>query len=475
VKILIEQIIPDPNQPRKTFDDKAIKKLASSFESYGVISPLKVRPCGDNQYMIIAGEMRYWATKQRGDKEIECVVQDATDQQAREMQFIENLQRSDVSPLELGEAFYNHRKQHKLSQEQLGAIVGLSQISIQHYENIYTNLLPGNKNYVKSGRLDFSSAVAIARIEDPARQTELGDIAVEKELNRDTIATIASMVNAQPDRPVADIIDDVISGKAKKEEMAQLEASKRAAGVILETPEELDKAAEALKKEAQRKAKEAMTPKEKAEEERKKLVAEARRSLDSTAKKIDRASQVMDVSELRERFSSLEEALEKDPAEAKAQLTALATEVTEAEERAKAEAKRLRDEEQKRKKAEENQKREERAEKKVKKQLLENHSFLGEVLAKAPTELIEERIYTPEQREILKRPTRPTTQWDRFNELAKLADKLSNGLAELPQIPAFAKMTLGITLQSLRARIDETLQRMGMQDVEVEVKRLREG
>jgi len=417
VKIPIEQIIPDPNQPRKTFDVEAIKELASSFESYGVISLLKVRPRGDNQYMIIAGEMRYRAAKLRGDGEVECVVQEATDQQTREMQFIENLQRSDIPPLEMGEAFYNHRKEYNLTQEQLRAIVGLSKDSIQHYESIYANLLPVNKNYVKSGRLDFTSAAAIASIEDPARQTELGDIAVGKELTRDTVKKISSMVKAEPDRPVEDIVDDVLSGKAKKEEMERLEAAKRTAGVILETPEELDKAAEALKKEAQRKARQAMTP-----EKRAQLEAEKR-----------------------------------------------------AKEQAKAEAKRLKDEEQKRKKAEEDQKREERAEKKVRKQLLENHSFLGEVLAKAPTELIEERIYTPEQREILKKPSRPTTQWDRFNELEKLADKLSNGLAELPQTPAFAKMTLGITLQSLRARIDETLQRMGMQVVEGEVKRIKEG
>lgn len=273
------------------------------------------------------------------------------------------------------------------------------------------------KKRVKTGDLDFTSALAIATIEDPTQQTELGNIAVDKELTRDTIRKIASTVNAEPDRPVADIVDDVITGKAKEEEMARLEAAKRAAGVTLETPEELDSAAEALKKEAQRKARQAMTPEKRAElEARKKVEAEA-----------------------------------------------------------KAETKRLRDEERKRKKAEENQKREERAEKKARKQLLENHSFLGEVLAKAPTELIEERIYTPEQREILKKPPRPTTEWDRFNEMEKLADKLSNGLAELLQFPAFAKMTLGITLQSLRARIDETLERMGIQVVEGEVKRIKGG
>ena len=472
MKIPIDQIIPDPNQPRKTFDKEAIKELASSFGNYGLISPLKVRP-SDNQYMIIVGEMRYWAAKQRGDKEIEVGdLIEVTDRQAREMQLIENLQRNEVPALELGKAFRTYCEAYKVSVQDLAKRIGTNARRIGEFIAL-TKLSPLIQGSLH--KLTNWEAKQIATISDHRRQEEVAQPFISGEVSSKHATKVCEIARKELNRSVANIVDDVLTGKAKKEEMERLEASKRAAGVILETPEELDKGAEALKKEARRKARQAMTPEKKAEEERKKLVAEARRSLDSTAKKIDRASQVMDVGQFRERLTTLEEALGSDPGEAKAQLTALAEEVTEAEKRAKAEAERIKDEDRKRKTAEENQKREERAEKKVRKQLLENHSFLGEVLAKAPTELIEERIYTPEQREILKKPSRPTTQWDRFNELEKLADKLSNGLAELPQTPAFAKMTLGITLQSLRARIDETLQRMGMQVVEGEVKRLGEG
>lgn len=475
MRVRIDQIIPDPHQPRKTFDDEAINQLASSFDRYGIISPLKVRPFGDNQYMIVTGELRYRAAKQRGDKEIEVGDPiNLTDQQAREIQFIENLQRSDLSPLELGEAFYNHRKEYNLSQAQLATIVGLGQGTIQGYEIIYTNLSPGNKNYLKSGRLDFTSARAIATIEDRAKQTELGDIATERELTRDTIAKIASMVKAQPGRPVADIIDDVITGKAKEEEMARLEAAKRAAGITIETPEELARAAEALKREAERKAREAMTPEEKAEEERKKLVTEARKSLDSTAKKIDRASGVMDVSQFRERLTTLEETLEKDPAETKAQLMILGQEVTEAENKAKAEVKAKAEEERREKKAEEDRQREERATKRARKQLLEDTTFLGEVLDKAPKELIEEKVFTEEEREILSKPLKPTTIMDKFYELEKQSKKLSDGLAELTEFPPMGKGLLGVALQTLRARIDETLQRMGIEVIEGEAKLIDE-
>ena len=422
--LTIDQIIPDPNQPRKTFDKQAIKELASSFEHYGIISPLKVRPCGDNRYMIITGEMRWRAAKEKRDKEIEVGTPiDVTDQQAREMQFIENLHRLDVPPLELGKAFYNHRKKYTLTQEQLATIIGLRHNTIAKYESIHNNLSRRGKKYLKLGRLDFTSAAAIATIEDQAKQTELVDIAVAvgKELTGKTIAKIASMINAQQDRPVADIVDDVITGKAKEDEAARLEAAKRAAGITLETPEALMRGAEALIKEAKRKAKEAMTPE-------KKTVLEAKKK---------------------------------------------------AEAETKAEAKRLKDEERRRIKAEENQKREERAEKKARTKLFENPAFIKEVLDKTPTELIEEkleeRLYTLKDREIISKPSKPTTVMDKFYELEKMANNLSDVLVQLQDFPAFGKAVLGMALKTLRQRIDEVLERMGIELIEAEAKLIKEG
>jgi len=186
--------------------------------------------------------------------------------------------------LELAEAFYKYRKEYSLSLEQLARIVGLSRTTIIDYERLYSALTLSVKNYLKSGRLDFRPASTIARIEDPNRQTELANIAVEKDLTLHTIEKIVPTVKSQPDRSVADIVDAVISGKAKAEEMARAEAAKRAAGITLETPEELKQGAEALKKEAERKAKEAMTAEEK-------VALEAAREAERQAK-LERQQQV---------------------------------------------------------------------------------------------------------------------------------------------------------------------------------------
>ncbi len=470
MRVRIDQIIPDPNQPRKTFDEEAIKKIASSFESYGVITPLKVRSCGDNQYMIITGELRYRAAKQRGDREIECVIQEATDQQAREMQFIENYHRQDILPWEQWEAWDKHIKETGIKQSELSQRTGIPLGTVKIGLNTLYNLDINVQQSLKNGDVQVREAVEIARIPDGKRQQEAAQPFIKGEFKTTDAPLIIQAIRKEPGRPVKDIINDIQSGKAKEQEMARLEAAKRASGIAIETPEELMRGAEALRKEAERKAKETMTPEEKAEEERKKLVAEARRSLDSTAKKIDRASGVMDVSQFRERLTRLEEALESNPSETKAQLTALGEEVTEAEKQAKAEAKRLKDEKQKHKKAEEDQKREGRAEKKARKQLLEDPTFLGEVLDKAPKELIEEKLFTEEEREIISKPSKPTTIMDQFYELERQSKKLSDGLAELTEFPPMGKALLGIALQTLRARIDETLERMGLEVIEGEAK-----
>lgn len=389
MRIPIDRIIPDPSQPRKTFDGEAIEELAGSFDSYGVISPLKVRPCGDNQYMIIVGEMRWRAASHREDKEIECVVQDATDQQAREMQFIENLQRNDIPPFELAKALKEYCQKYNVSQAALSRLIGFRDKHsvgdrIRMVDNLSGDLIPPLKN----GRIIYTEAKEIAKIPDHERQKEVAEAFIKGEVHSGHAQKIAEIARKEPSRPVQDIIEEVTKGKVEEREAARLEAAKRALEMPLETPEELIRGAEALKKEAERKAKEAMTPGEKAEEERKKLVAEARKALDSTAKKIDRTSQVMDVSEFRERLGNIEQGLDKEPAEAKTQLVALGQDVTEAEKKARAEERKKREEEQK-------QRIEAEARKKVWQEALNEPEFLKQAVAKAEDLSVRQALEQP--------------------------------------------------------------------------------
>ena len=103
MKIKLDQIIPDPDQPRKTFKEEALQELQASYSTLGLIQPITVRP-HNGKYMIVVGERRYRATKLDGLEEIECIIrEDVKDKTAREMQFAENSAQEDIPPLEYQE------------------------------------------------------------------------------------------------------------------------------------------------------------------------------------------------------------------------------------------------------------------------------------------------------------------------------------------------------------------------------------
>ena len=96
----LSDIYPNPDQPRKLFDEGALNDLASSIREHGVISPIVVNADPDGRYMIIAGERRYRAAKMAGLESIPAVVKDYTEREIREISLIENLQREDLNPIE---------------------------------------------------------------------------------------------------------------------------------------------------------------------------------------------------------------------------------------------------------------------------------------------------------------------------------------------------------------------------------------
>ena len=101
----IYKIQPNPNQPRKHFDEEALQELASSIKLHGVIQPLVVNKTDDNTYLIIAGERRWRASKIAGIEKVPVVIKNYTEKQIREISIIENLQREDLNPIEEAVAY----------------------------------------------------------------------------------------------------------------------------------------------------------------------------------------------------------------------------------------------------------------------------------------------------------------------------------------------------------------------------------
>ena len=122
LEIEISQISPNSFQPRKIFDENALKELSESIKAHGLLQPIIVTQKEDG-YMLIAGERRLRATKLLGQSKIRAIVADFADKNLRELALIENIQREDLNPIELANSYKELINEYKITQEELGNIV----------------------------------------------------------------------------------------------------------------------------------------------------------------------------------------------------------------------------------------------------------------------------------------------------------------------------------------------------------------
>ena len=132
VKVPLAKVIPNPYQPRKTFDEEGLQDLAASIAQYGVLQPLLVAPLedGSGNYLLIAGERRLRASKMAQLHEIPVIISDYTQQQIAEIALIENLQREDLHYLEEAEGYELLMNEFHLTQDSMASRVGKKQSTI---------------------------------------------------------------------------------------------------------------------------------------------------------------------------------------------------------------------------------------------------------------------------------------------------------------------------------------------------------
>ena len=129
VRIKLDKIIPNSNQPRLDFFDDSIKGLAESIKQNGLLQPVTVRKNGAN-YELIAGERRYRACLLNGDKDIEAIVMESTDEQSAKLALIENLQREDLNAIEQAMAMKKIMRMEKITQNELADRLGYKQSTV---------------------------------------------------------------------------------------------------------------------------------------------------------------------------------------------------------------------------------------------------------------------------------------------------------------------------------------------------------
>lgn len=169
--ISIALIDRNPNQPRKNFDEKALKELAQSIKTNGVIQPIIVTKKGD-RYIIIAGERRWRASQLAGLKTVPCIVRNYTDREICEIAIIENLQREDLNPIESARAIKQLIETFDLTQEVVADRIGKSRPAVANTLRLLT-LTPEVVNMIEAGKLSAGHARCLITVEDPKIQVEL--------------------------------------------------------------------------------------------------------------------------------------------------------------------------------------------------------------------------------------------------------------------------------------------------------------
>lgn len=171
VEIPLAQLRANPYQPRKTFEEEAIKELAESIREHGVIQPIVVRQALRG-YEIIAGERRFRASQLLGNPTIPAVVRTYNDQQVMEIALIENVQREDLNAIEVAIAYQAIMNQFNLTQEELSLKVGKSRSHIANFLRLLT--LPEEiKDHVSRGTLSMGHARALVGVKEDAKRREL--------------------------------------------------------------------------------------------------------------------------------------------------------------------------------------------------------------------------------------------------------------------------------------------------------------
>lgn len=171
VNLDIERILPGKEQPRRVFNENALKGLSSSIKEKGVLQPIIVSRTGDGTFNLIAGERRWRASMLAGLKKIPALIKNVASKDALEIALIENIQREDLNPIETAEAFNRLQQDFNMTQEELADKVGKERATVTNYLRLLK--LPDEiKNMLYNGVLSMGHARALLSLEGRLNQIE---------------------------------------------------------------------------------------------------------------------------------------------------------------------------------------------------------------------------------------------------------------------------------------------------------------
>ncbi|MBO4990108.1 MAG: ParB/RepB/Spo0J family partition protein [Clostridia bacterium] len=196
----LKDIYPNPDQPRKAFDETALAELADSIREHGVIEPIVVNKEPNGMYRIIAGERRYRASRLAGKETIPVVIKQYTERQIKEISLIENLQREDLNPIEAALGLKVLMDEYKLTQEELSARIGKSRSAIANTLRLL-NLSEEVMALVSEGKLSAGHARALVVLPQ-GKQLKIAIDAVREGYSvREIERAVKNAMNPPPAKP----------------------------------------------------------------------------------------------------------------------------------------------------------------------------------------------------------------------------------------------------------------------------------
>ena len=189
-EVRMDDIRPNPNQPRREFDDDSLQELANSIRQIGLVQPITLRDMGDGTYVIIAGERRWRACQRVGLTTIPAYIRTVDDENMLEMALVENIQREDLTAIEVALAYQSLIEQYSLTQDQLSEKVGKNRATIANYLRLLK--LPASVQVaLRNKEIDMGHARALLALSDPKAQLK---VFAEMKKGHMSVRQIESMV-----------------------------------------------------------------------------------------------------------------------------------------------------------------------------------------------------------------------------------------------------------------------------------------
>lgn len=222
--IPLDNIHPNPDQPRRTFDEEALEELATSIAELGIIQPLSLRKVGPDNYQIIAGERRFRAAKMAGLHSVPAYIRTANDAELTEMALIENIQREDLNAIEIALTFKKLIEQYELTQEKLSGRIGKKRATIANFLRLLK--LPAEVQLgLRDKRLDMGHARALLSLDNPKLQLKLYGEILDHGLSVRRVEELAKIYREKAEK--GEPIDRPASPEAKTKSAGEFDVLKR--------------------------------------------------------------------------------------------------------------------------------------------------------------------------------------------------------------------------------------------------------